>query len=67
MAIAREVIAKLSCSGRKACKVLKVSRSVFYYDRHRSSDKWTKLREDVIRLSKRYPTMGYKKENGFTS
>ena len=61
MAITKEVIAKLSCSGRKACKVLKVSRSVYYYDRCRSSDKRTKLRSEVVRMSKKYPTMGYKK------
>ena len=61
MAITKEVIAKLSFSGCKACKVLKVSRSVFYYDRCRSSDKKAKARADVVRLSKKYLTMGYKK------
>ena len=61
MAAAKDVIAKLSCSGRRACEVLGISRSVFYYSRRGISDKRVKLKSEVVKISKKYPTMGYKK------
>jgi putative transposase len=61
VAVTKDVIAKLSCSGRKACQALKVSRSVFYYERRNISDKRVKLKFEVVKLSQKYPTMGYKK------
>ena len=61
MAVAKDVVAKLSCSGRRACNALKISRSVFYYDRRDVCAKHALLKSEVVKLSKRYPTMGYKK------
>lgn len=51
----------MSCSGRKVCKALKISRSVFYYKRRDVSDKRVLLKSEIVKLSKKYPTMGYKK------
>lgn len=61
MAVAKDVIAKLSCSGRRVCKALKISRSIFYYRRREGSKKCTELKSEIVKLSKKYPTMGYKK------
>ena len=59
--MARRVQAALSCSGRAACRWLGIHRSTLRYRPKPVADKKQKLEAEIVKMSRKHPTLGYKK------
>lgn len=59
--IAAKVKAALSCSGRAVCRWLSLARGTVNYRPKPVTDRQRQLELEVVQVSKRYPTLGYKK------
>jgi len=59
--MAKRVQAALSCSGRAACRWLGIHRSTLRYRPKPVADKKQKLEAEIVKMSRKHPTLGYKK------
>lgn len=58
---AKEVVVDGLCSGRAACRFLKISRGTYWYRRKEATDWEKKLMERVIALSEKHPRYGHRR------
>ena len=59
--MAAKVEAKLGCSGRAVCRYLGFNRSTLRYRPKPMPEKKRLLEMEIVSMSKRHPTLGYKK------
>ena len=59
--MAAKVEAELGCSGRAACRYLGFNRSTLRYQPKAMPEKKRLLEIEIVRMSKKHPTLGYKK------
>lgn len=59
--MARKAVAEKMCSGRAACRFLKLSRSTWRYRRREASGQEQRLRQRLRELSEKHPRYGYRR------
>ena len=59
--MARKAVAAKMCSGRAACRFLKLSRSTWRYRRREASEVEQRLSQRLVELSVRHPRYGYRR------
>ncbi len=57
--VAREVVEAGWCSGRAACRILRLSRSTYWYQGRPPTHAQEQLRKRLLELSERHPRYGY--------
>lgn len=59
--MARKAVAKKMCSGRAACRFLKLSRSTWRYQRREATSEEQRLAQRLRELSEKHPRYGYRR------
>jgi len=59
--MAKNAVAAKMCSGRAACRFLKLSRSTWRYQRREASEIEQRLSQRLVELSVRHPRYGYRR------
>jgi len=59
--VAREVVEAGWCSGRAACRILRLSRSTYWYRGRPPAAAQEQLRKRLLELSERHPRYGYRR------
>ena len=59
--LAQRVVAAGICSGRAACRILRLARSTYWYRGHPLSSGQEQLRRQLRELSQEHPRYGYRR------